>query len=81
MANTKPQHPLYGSIKLGDELSNRMNVAGSDGGAFKFGRVGSPNLLNLLKSEHRPHRLHTFRPPVKGERWTVFAGVVSPLLR
>ena len=55
MANTKPQHPLYGSIKLGDELSNRMNVAGSDGGAFKFGAmplVSSSIGLDTYVSRH-----------------------------
>ena len=39
MANNLAEHPLYGSIKLGNELSKRMNVAGSDGGTFNFGAM------------------------------------------
>jgi len=55
MANTKAQHPLYGSIKLGNELSNRMNVAGPDGGTFKFGSmplVSSSIGLDTMVSRH-----------------------------
>ena len=56
MANNKAEHPLYGSIKLGDELSKRMNVAGSDGGTFSFGSlpiVSSSIGLDTYVSRHQ----------------------------
>jgi hypothetical protein len=56
MANNKAEHPLYGSIKLGDELSRRMNVSGSDGGTFSFGSlpmVSSSIGLDTYVSRHQ----------------------------
>ena len=33
------QHPLYGSNKLGDKISEAHSVSGPDGGSFDFGRL------------------------------------------
>ena len=42
------QHPLYGSIKLGDELSKAMpkQESGKDGGFFDFGRLPIVSVSN-----------------------------------
>ena len=40
------QHPLYGSNKLGDKISEAHSVSGPDGGSFDFGRLPIVSVSN-----------------------------------
>ena len=47
--------PMLGSIKAGQEIGNRMNLAGADGGTFNFGSmpvVSSSIGLDTYVSRH-----------------------------